>query len=69
MAVGGMGDVLSGIIAALIAQGLHVLEAAQLGVWAHSFAADSLAKRQGEVGLRASDLIPEIRRVFNGIDV
>jgi len=68
MAVGGMGDVLAGTIAALIAQGLEILEAAQLGTWAHSYAADQLTKKQGEIGLRASELIPQIRQVLNGID-
>lgn len=69
MSVGGMGDVLAGVIAALVAQGLNPLEAAELGVWAHSKAADDLVSRQGEIGLKASELIPEIRRILNGINV
>lgn len=66
MAVGGMGDILAGVIAALLAQGLSLLEAAQLGVQTHSFAADCLAGRQGEIGMRATELFTEIRSILNG---
>ena len=61
MASGGMGDVLGGIIAGLLAQGLSLLAASQLAVHVHGEAADRLAKKQGERGLLASDLIPMIR--------
>ncbi len=65
MASGGMGDVLSGIIGALIAQGLDCPVAAQLGVCLHAQAADLAVKTVGERGLLASDLMPVIRRLAN----
>ena len=68
MAVGGMGDVLAGTIAALLAQGMSVSEAAQLGTWAHSRAADLEVEKKGLIGLSASDLIPTIRQILNGND-
>ena len=57
MATGGTGDVLTGLIAALIAQGLAPFEAAQLGVHAHGKAGDLAAKDKGQVGLIASDIV------------
>ena len=65
MASGGMGDVLSGVIAALIAQGLPVSTAARTGVCLHALAADLASSDQGERGLLASDLFPVIRRLAN----
>jgi ADP-dependent NAD(P)H-hydrate dehydratase / NAD(P)H-hydrate epimerase len=65
MASGGMGDVLSGIIASLLAQGLNVSEAARMGVLIHSMAADKSALEHGERGLLASDLLHYIRRLVN----
>jgi hydroxyethylthiazole kinase-like uncharacterized protein yjeF len=65
MASGGMGDVLTGVIAGLIAQGLSALNAAKLGVIIHATAGD-LAAVDGERGLLASDLMPFIRRLANG---
>lgn len=57
MASAGMGDVLSGIIAALCAQGLSLSDAAKLGVWVHAVAGDKAAKLIGDAGVIASDLI------------
>ena len=65
MASGGMGDVLTGIIAGLIAQGLELSDAAQLGVCLHRKAADMATRGIGERGLLASDLMPSIRRLIN----
>ena len=65
MAAGGMGDILSGVIGALVAQGISNFESAKLGVVLHSFAADVIAGRQGKIGLLATDLLPEIRRLLN----
>lgn len=65
MASGGVGDVLTGIIAALLAQGLSLSNAAKLGVYLHSLAADELARREGQIGLLASDLIAEVRCQLN----
>jgi NAD(P)H-hydrate epimerase len=64
MASGGMGDVLTGIIAGFVAQGLTLKEAAQQGVYEHGQAAD-LAAKKGERGLLASDLMPYLRQVVN----
>ncbi|MGF1738613.1 NAD(P)H-hydrate dehydratase [Photobacterium satsumensis] len=64
MATGGMGDVLSGIIGALLGQGLSLAAAARCGVWIHSTAADSCAA-EGERGMLASDLFPHIRQLVN----
>ncbi|MEH6824312.1 MAG: NAD(P)H-hydrate dehydratase [Motiliproteus sp.] len=65
MASGGMGDVLTGVIAALVAQGLGLFDAGVIGVDVHAHAADRLAQRLGERGLAATDLIPDIRRLLN----
>lgn len=67
MASGGMGDVLSGIIGGLIAQGLSLAEAARLGVLLHSTAADKAAQQGGERGMLAMDVVKKIRGVMNGI--
>ncbi|HHH42988.1 MAG TPA: NAD(P)H-hydrate dehydratase [Gammaproteobacteria bacterium] len=65
MASGGMGDVLSGVLAALLAQGLDGFEAASAGVFLHASAADLAARQQGERGLLASDLLPWLRGLLN----
>ena len=62
MACGGMGDLLTGLIAGLIAQGVEPAEAAALGVWLHGAAADRLAAVKGMAGLTAcevAELLPE----------
>jgi len=65
MASGGMGDVLSGVIGGLIAQGLSKANATRLAVCIHTAAADSAAIESGERGLLASDLMPWIRNLVN----
>lgn len=74
MAAGGMGDVLTGAVAALIAQGLrHGLDAWQataLAVQAHAMAGDALvASGVGPIGLTASEVAVEMRRVVNALVV
>ena len=64
MASPGMGDVLTGVVAALLAQGLGKEASAVVGVEAHARAGD-YAARSGERGTIASDLIAELRRVIN----
>lgn len=64
LASGGSGDVLSGMIGALLAQGLTMLNAAILGVVIHGKAAD-FAVMEGEIGMLASDLMPFIRQLLN----
>jgi len=61
MASGGMGDLLTGLIAALLAQGLPPFDAASLGALLHSIAGDLAAREGGERGLLASDLLPWLR--------
>jgi len=56
MATGGTGDVLTGLVAALLAQGLEPFEAAQLGVWLHGMAGDCAAGEHTQPGMIASDL-------------
>jgi NAD(P)H-hydrate epimerase len=63
MASGGMGDVLSGVIGALLAQGLSPEDAAALGVCLHGTAGD-LAAEDGQRGLLASDLMPWLRALL-----
>lgn len=66
LATGGTGDVLAGVIASLIAQGVNVMDAAKLGVYAHGLAADNLVARGvGVRGLTASELLIEVRHVIN----
>jgi NAD(P)H-hydrate epimerase len=67
MASGGMGDVLTGVIAALIGQGLAPQAAAQLGVCLHAEAADLAVRGIGERGLLASDLMAPLRRLANPV--
>ncbi len=63
MATGGMGDVLSGVLGALLGQGFSPLDAATLGVCLHGAAAD-MAAEEGERGLIASDLFPVLRQLL-----
>lgn len=65
MASGGMGDVLTGTIAALRAQGLGAFDAACIGTLLHACAGDMAARDGGERGLLASDLMPCLRRLAN----
>jgi NAD(P)H-hydrate epimerase len=64
MASGGMGDVLTGVVAGLLAQGLSGQDGAELGVCLHAAAADRAARR-GERGLLATDLFKQLRRLAN----
>jgi hydroxyethylthiazole kinase-like uncharacterized protein yjeF len=64
LASGGTGDVLTGLIAGFLAQGLAPFQAACLGVYCHGAAADRLAPRYGDRGLLATDLLPEIPAVL-----
>lgn len=66
MATAGMGDVLSGVIAGLLAQHVSLDDAAKLGVWLHANAADCAVFKKGERGLLASDLMPYLRQLVNG---
>lgn len=65
MATGGMGDVLSGILGGLIAQGLSVKDAARLGACLHATAADLAADEVGQRSLLATDLIPYLCQLLS----
>ena len=65
MASGGMGDVLSGVIGGLMAQGLDLGQAAARGVRVHAAAGDRATHQAGQRGLLATDLMPHIRRLVN----
>ena len=64
MAAPGMGDLLTGVIAALMAQHLPLADAARAGVYLHAAAGD-LAARQGERGMLARDLLEPLRQLVN----
>jgi NAD(P)H-hydrate epimerase len=65
MSVAGMGDLLAGTVGGLVAQQLGLQLACELGAVVHSLAADNLVQQQGERGLLATELLPEIRRLIN----
>jgi len=60
MASGGMGDVLTGMIAGLLAQGMKPMDAASLGTYVHGWMGDMWAAMKGKRGLAATDLIAMI---------
>jgi len=60
MASGGMGDVLTGILGGLLAQGYPPAEACILGVFLHGYAGDLAAQEKGEAGIIARDLIERL---------
>lgn len=64
MATGGSGDVLSGVLGALLAQGMEVSEAARLGVYLHGLAGDKAASAQSAYSMMASDLLDALPHVF-----
>ena len=64
MAAPGMGDILTGVIAALLAQGLPMERAATVGVELHAEAGDTAAQK-GERGMLASDLLAALRGAAN----
>lgn len=65
MATGGAGDVLTGVVAALLGQKLAAFEAAQLAVYMHGLAGDIARDQSGEVGLIAGDLVDALPDAFN----
>jgi NAD(P)H-hydrate epimerase len=64
MATAGTGDVLTGVVAALLAQGLAPYDAARLAVFAHGLAGDRAAARQGPLGLSAGDVLAALPGAF-----
>ena len=64
MATAGSGDVLTGVITALIGQGLTNFDAAVLGVYIHGLAGDIAAKKTGQISLIATDIIQTLGDAF-----
>jgi NAD(P)H-hydrate epimerase len=64
MASAGMGDVLSGIIGALLGQGMSSFAAARSGVYIHALCAESWSRERDSSGLIASDIVDQIPRVL-----
>ncbi len=67
MATGGTGDVLTGMIASLIGQGLEPFGAAKLAVYVHGKAGDMACKDKGEISLIASDLLNRLPEAFRSL--
>jgi NAD(P)H-hydrate epimerase len=67
MATGGSGDVLTGLLAALIGQNLNVSDAARLAVYLHGLAGDIASKTTGQLGLIASDIIENLAGAMHHI--
>jgi len=65
LAVAGSGDILSGVIGSLMAQGLSPFEAAKTGVEIHAIAGAEFVKDVGRIGLAAGELISYIRKFLN----
>ncbi len=65
MATGGSGDVLTGVIAALIAQKMDPFDAACLGAYAHGLAGDIARDQSGEVGMIAGDIVDSLADAFH----
>lgn len=68
MATGGSGDVLTGLITALVCQSLAPWDAARLGVYLHGLAGDLASRRFGQVSLIASDLVRFLPRAFRSLE-
>jgi NAD(P)H-hydrate epimerase len=64
MAVGGSGDVLAGIITALLGQGIDPLRAAACGAWLHGAAGDICAEEIGQYGMLPTDMVHVLPRLL-----
>jgi NAD(P)H-hydrate epimerase len=64
MATGGTGDVLTGLAAGLLCQGLEAFEALQLAVFVHGLAGDLAARKQGQLSMTAEDLLDATAQAF-----
>ena len=67
LATGGSGDVLTGLVAALLAQGVDAFEAAALGAYIHGLAGERIARRRGHSGLMAGELAEEIPETMQAL--
>ncbi len=68
MATGGTGDVLTGILGGLLAQGIAIEDALGLGVYLHGYAGDLAAADLGETSLIATDVIEKLARAFRDLE-
>lgn len=68
LAHGGTGDVLAGLVAGLLAQGLDALDAAAVGAWVHAAAGDVAARQSGEAGTLASDVAGAVGAVWRSLN-
>ena len=64
MATGGAGDVLAGLMAGLLAQGMAPFDAARTAVYVHGKAGDNAAWRKSQVSMNAGDIIDELSYAF-----
>jgi ADP-dependent NAD(P)H-hydrate dehydratase / NAD(P)H-hydrate epimerase len=69
MATGGSGDVLTGILTSLLAQGYSGVESAILGAWLHGFAGDAAAKELSMEAMTALDIITHLGEAFKGFEI
>ena len=67
MASAGTGDVLSGIIGAFLSQGVSTISSACVAVYLHGLCGDEVAKRRGEIGLLATDILNELPVLINSL--
>ncbi|MEA3328616.1 MAG: NAD(P)H-hydrate dehydratase [Candidatus Omnitrophota bacterium] len=67
MATAGAGDILTGMIASLISQGIPEYEAAKLAVYTHGKAGDLASKKKGKISLIASDILDNLAAVFKAL--
>jgi NAD(P)H-hydrate epimerase len=68
MSTAGMGDVLAGLLGALLVQDVPLMPAALLAVSWHALAADTLAAQYGQRGLLATDVIGQLRHWVNNVE-
>jgi hydroxyethylthiazole kinase-like uncharacterized protein yjeF len=67
LASAGTGDVLTGVIAGLVAQGLSLFDAAACGVYLHGQAGEMVRRELGDAGMLAGDLLPALPKVIMGL--
>ena len=67
LATAGTGDVLAGAIVGLLAQGMSLEDAAQIGVYLHALAGERVSKELGDTGVLASDLLPALPRTIRDL--
>lgn len=67
MAVGGSGDVLTGILTALLAQGYSPLDSCKIGVYLHGLAGDMASYQKGEIGMTAGDIVEAIPQAWQAL--